>query len=130
MSSVRNKMENIRYVLPQNEHLNKHQFRNLRSENVNALVRQQLSIKDEDERHNAMGKIGDNDFDAYHRSLSHRSMEMGYRSSGQFVGTNFSANNVIRKRIINYPTIQLEDIQEVKSQDEKSSLAETRNNYN
>ena len=64
----------------------------------------------------------------------------GFKSDNAFVqvGKDYirpigsTASNlklVPRKRFNRYSTVHLEDIQEVKSQDEKSSYTDTRNNY-
>ena len=128
-SFVQSRLKHNTSLLNKNEHFDKNLTHNWPTENPSNLTSQRLL--------NTGGDIVQmsTKYDPslgveYHNSPSVYDTHINSATILKNENTELRHEFVTRNRIGRFPRIQLEDIQEVKSQDEKSSYTDTRNSFN
>ena len=128
-SFAQSRLRNNTSLLNENEHFDENITHNWPTENPSNLTSQRLSntngnIVQMSTKHDHMLGV------EYHNSPSVYDMHINSGTITKNENTELQHEFVTRNRIGRFPRIQLEDIQEVKSQDEKSSYTDTRNSFN
>ena len=127
---VQSRIENNSSFFTPDRISNRNLSLNCPSKNKRNTLTEYSSSTEKNKERRTMLELNDTQLYGYH----------GFKSDNNFVQVNTdyirpigsTASNlqlVPRKRFNRYSTVHLEDIQEVKSQDEKSSYTDTRNNY-
>ena len=125
-SFVLNRIENKRALFTNNDDLRgKLTLKNCPSKNMSNSILQDSFDEQSNVTHQEI-EMGDaSDLYGYNYGVQNRTTFVG-----QFEDPALHLNFIAQRKLMRYPRFQLEDIQEVKSQDEKSSYTETRNSYN
>ena len=128
-SFVQSRLKHNTSLLNKNEHFDENLTHNWPTGNPSNLTSQSLSNTDGDIVQ--MSTKYDHRLGVeYHNSPSVYDMHINSGTILKNENTELRHEFVTRNRIGRFPRIQLEDIQEVKSQDEKSSYTDTRNSFN
>ena len=128
-SFAQSRLKHNKSLLNENEHFDENITHNWPTENPSNLTSQRLSNTDGNIVHTSTKhdhRLGVK----YHNSPSVYDMHINSGTITKNENTELQHEFVTRNRIGRFPRIQLEDIQEVKSQDEKSSYTDTRNSFN